>query len=491
MSGPKYGEFTLSAGERARQEAERQRRLEMERRQKLEELKRREEEKRRQLEEEACIRLESHIKDAGKELVRNKNRVEEYQADMVGRYQELLGNTESLQEFLQAQEMLAQKMEDFSQNRVSRKSEALSAYLDRMRTHLDSTRLERHPHIAELAEVCIKEANLQEFANAESLYYEVVENMEKKTVRYDLGIKIPAGSTKLTTSTTSTESVADDCLGETLNEFQSLIIPLIEALPEKKELKALGEAVESIVENRCFDSEYKLSQIQMRLKGLYLQKENYLRLIAQRDERKSRIAELVIEHELLCSMLGRQPIPKLGPEYYRDRELMEPAELERRNSDLFDALRAKEERAYIATSLNEVMLETGHHVVADEVMETTEGERYHSVYSMNEHAGINVYHSPGGAVMFEVSGFAGAGSQVSDLDRLRVKESMEDFCTEYETIKAELAARGIDVSNEKRKPSHEKYARFVDISTMNRTKKSDRKRRIGQNEIRGMMEKSS
>lgn len=113
-------------------------------------------------------------------------------------------------------------------------------------------------------------------------------------------------------------------------------------------------------------------------------------------------------------------------------------------------------------------------------MEIATRRRHHAVYAMSEHTGINVYHSPGGAVMLEVSGYAKADRQISELDRLRVKESMEDFCPEYEALKTRLAVRGIEVSNENLKPPHEKYARFVDISSMNVNgiKKSDSRKPV-------------
>jgi len=53
---------------------------------------------------------------------------------------------------------------------------------------------------------------------------------------------------------------------------------------------------------------------------------------------------------------------------------------------------------------------------------------------------------------------------MTSLEALKVKESMESFCTKYPIIKERLKEKGIQMSNENLKPPHERYARAIDLS---------------------------
>ncbi len=452
MSGLIYGDYRLIAAELARQEAERQRRIEEARRR----------------EEQACEQLERRINDAWETLTQHQRRVESFQDEMVERYRESLGHTPNLQAFVDARQELSQSVGAFPQDHGPRKSDSMSAYLQRLHTHLEQNRPECHPHLAQLADTCAREVDLQEFTNAEAQYYQAVNNMGKKAERFNLS------------RPTAAAPAVESQLETLLTEFHSAIGPLREALPEDEKLADLAHSVADISGNVRFDPQYKLEQVRLRLKGLYLEKTGYEARIAERKKRQHELEKLLSEHEALCAMLGLQPEAGYAT--------TAPGVLEGQNTRLRNALREKEEREYISTALHEVMTELGHEVVAAEIMETEKGVRHRSIYAMTEHTGINVYHSPGGAIMFEVCGYAAAQDQqeIGELERLRVRESMEDFCSEYEVIKEKLAARGIDVANEKRKPPHEKYARFVDIGAMTGRKKAERKKTAQQPGLRRM-----
>ncbi len=474
MSGPKYGEHRLSAKERARQEAERKKRIEAverarqeaERQRRIEAERQRQIEEARRREEQECERLEEQIRAARETLTHHRRLIETFQDEMVERYRKTLGHTTNLQEFVEARRAMSQSVGAFPQDQGPRKSTTMSAYLQRLHTHLEQNRLERHPHLAQLANTCAREVGFQEFINAEAQYYQAVENMGKKVERFNLS--------RPTAAVPAVESQLETLLAE----FHSAIEPLREALPDDEKLADLARSVADISTNARFDPQYKLEQVRLRLKGLYLEKTVYEVRIAEREKRQHELERLLSEHEALCAMLGLQP--ETG------YEAMTPEVLEEQNTRLHNALREKEEREYISTALHEVMTELGHEVVADEIMETEKGPRHRSIYAMTEHTGINVYHSPGGAIMFEVCGYAADRQEIGELDRLRVRESMEDFCSEYEVIKEKLAARGIDVANENRKPPHEKYARFVDINAMTGRTKAERKRTAQQPGLRRM-----
>ena len=461
MSGPKHGSYALSAEERARQEEERQRRIREERIRQEKERIRKEEERKRKIEEDACVSLDKQIKTAYQKLTEKQKKIQKFQTDLKERYNSLAGSTDNINNFVQAVNELLQTIKSFPKNYNKRQSQIMENYLNRLKNMIIKADIQQHPHIIKLLNICLNEANLREFSDSEDKFYKAVEKMEKKVVRHNLKQNITASPE------------AKEQLQQNLDEFHNLITPIMEVLPKEKELTELFKSVKVICDNTKFDIEYKISQVKKRFKGLLMQKERYFQLIKLKNDKQDKLSELVLEYKTLCSMLEQKPVEN----YNNVSDINKLIEL---NQNLHQTLRQQEEHQYIADSLNEVMSEMGHNIIASKIMEREKEKKYHSVYSMGEHTAINVHHSSDGGVMFEVSGFAKANGKVNEIDKLRVKEGMESFCGTYEVVKNKLEAKGIYVSNEKRKPPHERYARFIDIDTITGNKKRKRSQQAPQ-----------
>lgn len=122
------------------------------------------------------------------------------------------------------------------------------------------------------------------------------------------------------------------------------------------------------------------------------------------------------------------------------------------------------EEEYISQQVNEVMSSLGYEYIASDVMQTPKRSVLHTMYAFGEQEAVNVFVSDQGSVMFEVTGISEGKREMTSLERLRIKEAMELFCDRYEEIKPSLAARGIQVHMETRKPADEKYARMMDMT---------------------------
>ena len=135
------------------------------------------------------------------------------------------------------------------------------------------------------------------------------------------------------------------------------------------------------------------------------------------------------------------------------------------------------EDEYIAKSVHEVMEKLGYDILATDYMVKKKQNIHHHIYEFGFEQAVNVFVSDNGSILFEVSGIGEENTEMTSLQKLKVTEAMEAFCTHYEEIKEELKEKGIHLNNENLSPADEKYARKIDISNKNIVKNRAEKSR--------------
>jgi|GEM_PF-6784265 len=227
----------------------------------------------------------------------------------------------------------------------------------------------------------------------------------------------------------------------------------------------LYESIRSIAENEVFDHAYKKSQIDLRMSTFQMNRSKYIDVLDRLSRERAAHEELLLQYQSLCGLLGLAENPLFSTIEPQNKEALK-AEVERLDQEYAE----KQETAYIVQSVHEVMENLGYDILATDYMVRKKQNVHHHIYELGFEQAVNVFVSDNGSILFEVTGIGEGQSEMTSLEKLKVTEAMDAFCTNYVEIRDELKKKGIHLKNESLSPADERYARKVDISNKNMVK---------------------
>lgn len=169
----------------------------------------------------------------------------------------------------------------------------------------------------------------------------------------------------------------------------------------------------------------------------------------QEELRRIRQSEaLYQEYCVLCGVLGLNSGPAGA---FADEKTLEKAV-----TDLKERYRKKDEMDYIASQINEVMIQLGYRFVSSTALQRKDGSEYdYSLYQADADAGISIYTDESGAVMMQMTNL-GDGA-VTSRDEDESYQMQLDFCASHPDIVQALAARGVLLRQVNYLPPSRKY----------------------------------
>ena len=192
-----------------------------------------------------------------------------------------------------------------------------------------------------------------------------------------------------------------------------------------------------------------------------MSKGKYDEILAKLTKERKEYEDLLLSYQSLCKLLEVQQ----NPQFTSKEQLKE--EVERLNKAHIE----KQEVDYIVRSVNEVMEKLGYDILATDYMVKKKQNVHHHMYEFGFEQAVNVFVSDNGSILFEVSGIGEGQTEMTSLEKLKVTEAMEAFCSHYVEIKEELKQKGIHLTNENLFPAHERYARKIDLRNKTIVKK--------------------
>jgi len=258
-------------------------------------------------------------------------------------------------------------------------------------------------------------------------------------------------------------------LEQAFQEFKIDVEPYLDIpeLAEDKQFSNLISSFDQVATIKKNNPKNALNKIKLIHEDFSLYKPRLDQILKNRQESIRLYQSLLNEHIALSKLMNQKPIVSKHINTSIDDDIKQLTEF---NKQLTEKLIKQEESAYVKKTVDDIMKDMGHKLLASQTLKSVNQQHNHELYSFGEKTGINVFMSDDGAVMFEVSGISEGTKPYSDYDKLIVKEDMEEFCDEYDIIKKKLKDRGveIEVSSEKLLPADEKYVRFIDVSSMTR-----------------------
>lgn len=203
-----------------------------------------------------------------------------------------------------------------------------------------------------------------------------------------------------------------------------------------------------------------VSKVEVEEKALFKFIEQTSKLKQQRTNMRitnesARWVELRIDYLSLCKILEIEPDVWFQKESH-DLHLFEN-EIER----LRALLEQRNESEFIANEVHDVMTRLGYDVLETQLLRTpNQRHLIHDMFSFDRDA-IQVFTGDDGSILFEVTGLSETKREPTDLDKQRVVEHMEAFCSQYDLIKEHLATRGIFLAQENLLPAEASYVRMV------------------------------
>lgn len=434
MSGPKYSQIDL--------EKERERQLERERQRRIEEEKRK-------------LTLHREITKAETLLQRATEKLSRFGEEACKKAAEL-----SLQKSLPLLQFHEQKHNELSK-------------INQLPTHWDETNIQSMEHYLKRINELINRWE-QEMSGSLLMKLEILENevkLEKQhkqqTELMTKSKSLQVGEKRLFTVPLQEEVTITEIinLDNMLEEVKEELHPYLERkqLPFYREVQQLQESIISIFQNDTFDTAYKKSQIEMRMKAFYTLQPRYDEQLKQLQERLKEYENHLLTYESLCNVLHIEADPMFT--YKEEQEFsIQYKRLVEEIKSCQNLWEEKQRAAYISDSVNEVMASLGYDVLAKDYMLRAQQGIHHQIFELGLNKGVNVFVSNNGSILFEVSGISTEDKELTNTEKLEVKEAMEDFCEDYEEIKEKLREKGIVLSRESLSPADEKYAKNINIS---------------------------
>lgn len=264
----------------------------------------------------------------------------------------------------------------------------------------------------------------------------------------------------------SEEQVKDesnDDYSKVIEEFKNMYEKLNNKyILNKGILNLKNEEVENLIKDNQLPIEYKISQIKDYIKEIYEKEPGFIEEENLNKKREEDYNSKYALYEIICKNLNiEKELVKTEDITSINKEILL---IEEEIDRLKKVLAEKEEYNYIVDSINEIMIELGYNVISSDIMKKVNRTIVDNIYEFDDKSVLNVFTSDNGTIMFEVTGISNEKKEPTSLDKLKIKESMDNFCNKYSLIKEKLAERGILFGKENLKPAEEKYARIRVVS---------------------------
>ena len=442
MSGPKCSQVRLLEREKRRLEAERQKRL-------AEEI-RRVKEERHFKEGEECQELDRKITAARTRLEEIKTSINEKALAIITRAKNLYKKSHDLENTENLKDSLLKKIDAFPQGYGERNRSSMASYLESLYEFIneieDRNRNEFQPCLKKVEQ----EIQRHRISAGEQIFFDsAFQKRQKKNIPME-----PVNKKGDTTE--------NSVFKKQLADFYAMVNPYLmnPFLRKSREIVEFIKAVDSIAQNDSFDYMYKSSQVTMRKKIFASMKTEYDKEIKKNTNLLSEFEKVLDNYNALCSIAGEKAKPYF---FNPETSIQSVGNLNGEIERLQKLIEEKSQTEYITKSVDEVMKDMGYDVIATDHVTTPQKKSIHHIYEFEHGNVINVYASDNGSLMFEVSGVKENDDPMTDLEKLKVKESMESFCTKYPKIKGRLRERGIQMNNEDLKPPDIRYARAISL----------------------------
>ena len=442
MSGPKCSKVRLLEREKRRLEVERQKRL-------AEEL-RKVKEGRHIQEEEKCRELDLKITAARTRLEEIKAGINEKSLDIISRAKSLYKKSHDLENLENLRDSFLRKIDAFEKSYGLRNISNMTSYLESLYGLINEIAdRDMNEYQAGLKKVEQEIQHHRISAGEQNFFNSTFQKKQKKNISMEPVYK-------------KGDTIDNSAINKELADFYAMVNPYLRNPFFRKsgEIDELIKAVDSIAKNDTFDYRYKSSQVALRKKIFGSMKTEYDREIKKNKNLLAEFEKVLDNYNALCSIAGE----KAEPYFFRPETSIENigklnGEIER----LQKLIEEKTQTDYITRSVDEVMKDLGYDVIATDHVTTPQKKSIHHIYEFEQGNVINVYTSDNGSLLFEVSAVKENDDPMTDLEKLKVKESMESFCTKYPGIKGRLRERGIQMDNEDLKPPDIRYARAINL----------------------------
>lgn len=180
--------------------------------------------------------------------------------------------------------------------------------------------------------------------------------------------------------------------------------------------------------------------------------------------------ELYQRYCILARVVGTSPRPF--------NSFVNTVELKTEIEVLDNRYRKKDEMDYIASQINEVMIQLGYSFVSSSVLHKNDGSEFdYSLYQAGKEAGISIYTDENGAVMMQMTNLGdGAVTAQDEEDSYQLQLN---FCASHPDIVRELSQRGVFLKQVNYLPPAKKYAVKKKIVLQGTKKVVDRRKRRG------------
>lgn len=406
-----------------------------------------EEQRRRLIEEEKCKSLETKIKNLNEQIAQKVNQFSELKErtnvyDQEGK--PILGSNENRLKVISVYEMASKLLINHSIPPKIRDSKQLSSYvsiLERVISEGNVNLLKMKTYMVAF-EVDVKEYNI---SLAEKAYIEKSSTFSKQNKE-----RLHLFETNTVNNSFS--------IKEEIDRFVDRLEPYLHCSSEsiRKEISLLKESILDIFDDKKLDSYSKLEQIKLREKLFLVSKESYYKTLLQRENQIAIFQDLSTTYHSLCTLLDHE-LKKFSIE---EIDVLK-VEIEEKQIQL----KKIQETKFISETIDEIMFELGYEMKASEMLSSPIREVVHNVYQFQKGNVINAFTSDNGSILFEVTGNKET-NELTNLEKLRIKEGMDDFCEEYPKIKEKLRERGIELTNENLKPADVRYARAINLEKL-------------------------
>ena len=244
-------------------------------------------------------------------------------------------------------------------------------------------------------------------------------------------------------------------------------------IPGQKRMRALSEKGSRELEAYASDPNLHSRREQAKL---LVEK-----LLNEWQEELRRIRGMETRYNEYCILAGVVRIsPRPAEDFAGEKEL--DKEIKR----LKDIYRRKDEMDYIATQINEVMIELGYQFVSSKVLRRKNGSEYDcSLYQADEEAGVSIYTDESGAVMMQMT-MLGEGAATKEEEEISYQRQL-DFCSAHPDIVEALARKGVLLKQVNYLPPSKEYTVKRQITQESGAKVVDRRRRRrGKQKVRSM-----
>lgn len=228
-------------------------------------------------------------------------------------------------------------------------------------------------------------------------------------------------------------------------------------LENKKILREKEIEIKNIINEKNISENYKINILEGFIKDIYAKENKYIEEEKRNKEILERYNDLFLSYEILNEKLDKKKTITKSEDITEIKRQINGLEVEVEN--LKGYIGEKEDYEYVIESVDEAMNELGYNIISSEVLKKVNRKIVDNIYEFDERSILNVFTSDNGTMMFEITGVSDKKREMSSLEKLKIKESMDSFCGEYEIIKKKLEKKGIVFGRENLRKADERYVR--------------------------------